>query len=317
MKATGLFTEGTYPEALKSKMISFTKNMQKSDGYFYDAQWEPYDAAWESRKNRDLMWAKSILGRFGESPVYPYPGEEAALLSVRSTLPDYLQSEEKFIKYLNSLDWSEAGIWSTGNVLSSASALIKSAGLLDTAREYIVRKQNKVTGLWGDGCTMNNINGAMKLASFFGTDFPYPDIDKMTDSVLYVLEKENLTLATSLWNPISLLDSAIKSHGKEIPFKVKYKVFSSLPDIIEKLENAAKTFKKSDGGYSSYPENSVIYLQGPRISLGLCESDMDGTTIIGVRLTESVYSILNMEKPKYFEKYKDEFISKLLAKEAY
>lgn len=305
-------TSGVYPKIYSDRVVTFTREMQYEDGFFYDPQWGTNVS--DSRRNRDLSWAKCILRRFGGSAKYSYPDQRTVLLAT-STFPEYLESQNAFIEYLDSLDWSSAGVWGTGDNLASAKTLIQGAGLYSVAQEYIKQKQNIETGLWGEGCTMDNINGAMKLSEFFDVNNPYPNVEKMVESVFKVLDSDvEFTLATDLWNPIRLINIAQASYGANLSLDLKAKTLNALPEIIEKICDRAQAFKKPDGGYSSFLYNSASNLQGSPSSLGLYESDMDGTTIIADRLMTTIYSIIGTVPPKYFAEYKDEFIKKLVNK---
>lgn len=321
LKTSGVFTasefkNGTYPAEYVEKAVNYIKSLQGDDLYFYQNIWGKDVST--TRRNRDLSFARQVLSSFGASAVYPdtVNVSDAQLLAV-DDIRDYLESEEKMKIYLDSLDWSKKGIWSTGDKLSSSKSVIASAGLLDFVREYIKNKQNTETGLWAEGCDMQNINGAMKLSSYFTKASPYPNVDKMADSVIEVLKDETkLTSSTSLWNPVELLNRAIGSYGDSLPFKTKKKITDGMEYIVDLLIKHTAKFKKSDGGYSSYSQKSSSAMMGYPASLGIEESDMDATIIIGIRLAESVYGVLDLEMPKYLSEYKDEFLSSLLAEGA-
>ena len=321
LKTSGVFTaselkNGTYPAVYKERAVDSIKSLQGDDLYFYQNIWG--EDVSTTRRNRDLSFARQVLSSFGESAMYPdtVNVSDVQLLAV-DDIRDYLESEEKMKIYLDSLDWSKKGIWSTGDKLSSSKSVIASAGLLDFVREYIKNKQNTETGLWAEGCDMQNINGAMKLSSYFTKASPYPNIDKMADSVIEVLKDETkLTSSTSLWNPVELLNRAIGSYGDSLPFKTKKKITDGMEYIVDLLIKHTAKFKKSDGGYSSYPQKSSSAMMGYPASLGMEESDMDATIIIGIRLAGSVYGVLDLKMPKYLSEYKDEFLSSLLAEGA-
>lgn len=190
LRAGGIMDAASTPQWWKDKVGKWVQSHQsEADGYFYEAFFGPYTSG--VRRNRDLQYSVGLLNRVGYKPLYKTPQErlkEAEELKAAEnaqpqatpapqktpSVPAHLQSEANFIAYLDSQDWSSKGIWNTGNKLSSESSVIKSAGLWEVANKYIVEKQNPETGLWGEGLTYNNTNGAMKLASFFDKEHPYP-----------------------------------------------------------------------------------------------------------------------------------------------
>ncbi len=121
-----------FGEEIADRFVSFAKDMQQSNGYFYHPQWTPklIDANPE-RRTRDLLNALNILEYFGASPVYDTPngikGEGTAapvamLVAPLGTdhtvavsqlvrsfedeiyIPAHLKSQSEFEKYLRTLD---------------------------------------------------------------------------------------------------------------------------------------------------------------------------------------------------------------------
>lgn len=310
-----------FNEEMQKRLINSTLDMQdEDDGYFYDPQWGK--DVFDSRKGRDLMWARFITKTFDVKPRYLLPEERIAAevkkQSDDSAIPTWLSSEKAFKAHLESLDWSTgAACYKSGSDLGTQYSVIDAAGLVDVARDFLSGIQNKETGLWGDGLTYDNTNASMKIAAFYDNEHPYPNVENMVDSVIYVLKNsQDMPTATRLWNPIQTISIAVSTYGGKLEEAQMNKIKSSMPDLIDIIITKSKELKKPDGGYASSPEGSTKWMSGPQSSLGLDESDMDGTTIMAFKFRESIYNILGIPRPKtHYLKYKEWFASELQNKE--
>ena len=301
----------TLPDWYKEKVGKWIYDHQdESDGFFYEDLWGKITSG--PRLNRDLMYSKSILRRCGLTPKYALPEERIKSEGVESnaTLPEYLQSEEKMKDYLDSLDWSQKSIWSTGQKLSTSGTLLKAAGLYDFTREYIASKQNPETGLFGDGFGWMNTNGSMKLSAFFtNPEHPYPNPELAIESVkkLYAGD-EPPTGATFIWNPFVLL-SRIIGYAGENKERLRSLLYDAGADIVNRAIDCALLLKRDDGGFAGSLTKGSKFQQGYLDGHGLrWESDLDGTLIAGQRLYDFIYTVFGVKAPNdYYAAKNDEF----------
>ncbi len=173
-----------FGEEIAGKFVSFAKNMQDPNGYFYHPQWnrDLIDKTPE-RKEIDVTYALSILEAFDASPVYDTPngvkGEViksiskltlpicidkttavAKLVSAEKDeiyIPSYLKSEESFKDYLSSLDIKNdvVGVCKTLSselplyivVDEKLAASGESYRLCDLLKNYLDRNKH-YSGLW-------------------------------------------------------------------------------------------------------------------------------------------------------------------------
>ncbi len=325
-------------EDQRARMLAYVQSMQDpDDGYFYHLD-RPKGKAALNRMNRDLGWATTyILGRYtkGEA-LYPLPSERMAAEAEanksestssetteekkeESAIPDYLKSEEAFLKYLEEL-WPTKTPYGHGDSMGALGTQAKAVGMYDVLANFIISKQDPETGLWASTpgeVSYNSTSGAMKLAGYFGgAGKQYAHYDKMIDSCIEVLlSDEYAQYIVYIWNPISCLrqvrDQLRKGEGG-LPADYMPKILDQMPEIIYKSMDKIGNFKKPDGG-SSYTQDvgseSIIDMN---IGLGLFESDVDGTgKLRGVR--SDVYKLLDMNPadPCFSQEAVDRFFENL------
>lgn len=276
-------------------------HQDESDGYFYEDLWGKTTSG--PRIDRDLNYSKGILAYCGLKPLYPTPDErlKSQDISTNTTIPEYLKSEENMIAWLDSLDWSNQRIWGTGQKISSAVQLIKAAGLDKVVYEYILKKQNPETALWGEKIDWMSTNGGMKISSFLRpAGYPFPNVDRMIDTVLELFASGiPAEHATYIWNPFVLLANAISSLPEDERKKMRAKLYANGADIVNFAVDSALRLKRPDGGFSSNIGRAQKTQQGYLYGLGFDdESDMDGTVIAGHRLRSTINGTFGIEVSK-------------------
>nr|MBQ4318030.1 hypothetical protein [Clostridia bacterium] len=119
------------------------------DGYFYHPQWGKEIT--DSRRGRDLMWAKSLCRSLDLKLPAPTADERLIMNTVNNNeeavreLPDYLKSRDAFLSYLGSFNW-EKGAYSAGSNLVAQSNQVIAAGLAPAAIEFLNSIQDTETG---------------------------------------------------------------------------------------------------------------------------------------------------------------------------
>lgn len=300
----------TLPDWYKEKVGNWILNHQdEEDGFFYEDLWGKITK--DSRLYRDLNYSQDILRSYcGIEPKYPLPTERIKEnKETAKTVPDYLIDKDKLLAYMEGLDWSYKMIWRTGHELTSSKQFMRAAGLYEVALDYIVSRQNRDTGLWGDGFGWMNTNGSMKLSGFFNEEHPYPNAEKMIESVKEIYGgKEPPTSATWIWNPFVLLSHAIGTH-KEDAEALRARLYEAGADIVNRAIDCALLMKREDGGFSSSINGAIGRVQGYLMGLGLkTESDIDGTLIAGMRLRNTIHEVFGVTPNKdYYAKFNDEF----------
>ncbi len=197
-----------FGEEIAERFVSFVKDMQEPDGYFYHPQWSP-ETVNTDRKNRDVLAALNILDSFGAIPIYDTPngvkGEGtvtpasrlvlplkdskatsvSAVVSYESEeiyIPPHLTSSTEFYNYLTSLSiLSETAtvcetLYSEIPLYIEIDKILEENGeeyrLCDILENFLERHQNSA-GLWASkGVSsyeeINELNSVIKLYNAIG-----------------------------------------------------------------------------------------------------------------------------------------------------
>lgn len=284
-----------FPEWWKAKAGGWIlEHQDEGDGFFYEDLWGKITSG--PRLYRDLTYSVSILREYCDmEPKYALPTERISGGDVSSTVPERLSSEAKMLEYLDSLDWSYKGIWSTGQKLTTERPLIDAMGLRPLVQKYIEDRQNPDTGLWGDGLGWMNTNGTMKLSGFFDREHPFPRVEKMLESVKTIYSGDPPTSATWIWNPFVAMNRAFYSLGEE-GAKLRATLYGKGAEIVNCAVDNALLLKKADGGFASGIKGAIKRQQGYLFGQGYAdESDLDGTLIAGCRLRYTIHSVFGVQ----------------------
>lgn len=326
MYATGPVPEDIMPKEIQEGFVKYASSLQdEQDGYFYHPQWGKRINA--SRQGRDLMWAKGLIGKFGGSKYkYPLPEERIkksmqAPVEKKESAPalgidERFSSREKFIAYLDSLDFDTGG-WGSGNELNAQGAQIAAAGFLDLAREYVESKQNKETGLWGKGLNYMATNAAMKISSRFNNEHPYPLFDKMINSVIHIIKNEGIPIyITDVWNPLVTINQAKSTYGglAGMSEELRKKLFDALPEIIRISVDNSLLFRKSDGAFGYNRLTGQQISQGMTVSTGANESDVNATLAACTSMRSSLWGLIEEKAPPIYKNDAEYFMNILMEK---
>lgn len=284
------------PTEIKEGIIQFLQERQDpDDGYFYDKQFGKNVST--SKKSRNLSQATGLLKRFGAKIPYPTPAERFSQprKASLSTTQDPFENEEAFRTWLLGLPWA-SNPYSAGNTVSASIELIKARGYLGIAQDYMISIQNKTTGLWGADRNFEALNGAMKIASVFNASRPYPYMDEMLESVIYIVGHENATTTAMLWNPLQLIIRAKDSYGGDFTIEQKNVLSKALIKMLDSMVTSLAAFRQPDQGYSWSPSGSSPTSQGARVSLGLKEGDVNGT-LLAMLLRRDAYLLAGKTPP--------------------
>ncbi|WP_223701482.1 prenyltransferase/squalene oxidase repeat-containing protein [Sutcliffiella deserti] len=266
------------PTNMKQRMISFYQQKQHPQtGYFFDDN--PAMKNDEVMVHRALSYTTGSLLKLGSAPLHPLP-------LVSNAAPEYVKSPESYLEKWRSIDlrnsWRGCDLLATSCVYIEEMKEEERQPFLDEAVKYLESIQDPFTGLWGEGSLYVKISGTFKLHTFYSRfNIPMPNTDKIYQSILACLRREEAHDMCYIRNPINLL-SYIKP---EIPQEEQ-------EEIIRITAANMKKLKRPDGGFSRESENSptapnVAQVKGEyypdmpepvHLSQGLYEGDMNAST---------------------------------------
>ena len=327
--------------SIVEKLGEYIYNMQAEDGYFYHVQWGTDINT--SRRGRDLSNAASILETLGIKPKYKLATEQIAdgteeiaailtsplggsvatavssvIAAAENNVPDYLSSKEKFIAYLDTLDFANNS-YSSAHQLSATSNQIRAAGLGPVAVEYLDARQNPENGFWEAEVNYESLSGFLKVSSAyqaFGGHLKH--LDKAIESVLQMIYEESDTrqiaqvynLTNSLGNAINNL---IRQNDTEMLASVRANLKANSAKIATKLYDKLLAFVRSDNTISYSPDGNGNRSQGCLVKLECVEGDIGGAALM-MGAINGYFKIMDATavKPSIYTKYDLERFNNML-----
>jgi hypothetical protein len=208
------------------------------------------------------------------------------------------KSRKELNHYLKKLNWNNP--WAAGSHFSHLLFFYKLAlqyrfisnnefdDLTDYTIQYVNQFQNKYNGGWFKGNQDERliVNGAMKiisgLLSVNKVHFKYPE--KLIDLCLGITKDYH---ACDNFNIIFVLNYASKLLNKNYR-QNEIEIFA-----INRIKKYMEYFKSNQGGFSFFPNKSNHCYYGARITKGLNEADMHGTTLFlwGIAIITQILGI--------------------------
>ncbi|WP_373232963.1 hypothetical protein [Cohnella sp.] len=265
--------------SVREKTIRYFQSKQDPmTGLFYDT--DPNMRLDDVMVGRATGYSIGALGKFGASPLYPFPKQSAAT-------PAYMESPQTLEAWLRSISLTNS--WRGCDKLSHCATYVLALSMGERAPylaelfAYLADLQHPSTGLWGNGSRYVQISGTFKLHLLYNRfGIPMQRVDHIYDSILDVLRKEHATDMCYIRNPISLLSS--------MKISIPLDEMTEIAEIT--IANMAK-LKREDGAFSreidrSPPAPNIAQVKKGEtypdmpipvpLGLGLVESDMNAST---------------------------------------
>ena len=320
------------PEELRSKIINFVSSIQdKESGFIIHPQWKDImrdgfgknpnaDKMWRSRRGRDMQWAIGLCERLKFSLPYPTAYERLDMQKnseeKSDALPDYLESRESLFAYFDTLDF-ENDAYYTGNMIAAQAKLISAAGLIDDAVEYVTKKQDPNTGLWGNKGGYAAINAYLKITAVYTeAKKPIPNTDKAIHAIVKCATTEEragtVCFQYNVWYSIINQLTSLKNCGEEEKAnEISISLLKNCTEAIRATKEKALTFKKADGSFSYTPSATADHSQGMPVAFkGENEGDINATNICTNGTARRVFEALGLldyyiplYSPEAFEKF--------------
>ena len=302
------------PLAMREQMTKFCQSLiSQTDGYIYHPQWDYNDPNWkqkDSRMGRDLAWAVDMARKFKFK--YPYPTanerlkaslEKSAKNDDKSNLAPHLRSAEALWEYLETYNWETDAYFSGNNVAAQAGQII-AAGLKDVAIDFLNKKQNPETGLWGVQGGYVGINALLKISAFYReTKAVMPNSDKAMQAAIDCITSDEecgtICYQYNAWFSVSNILEILRNIGTpeakaeaEKALKVLYK---GAPEAIRATTEKVKAFAKPDGAFSYLQKTSTGFSQKAPVSIHMTvESDVNASVIASTGTTRHMYQALEL-----------------------
>ena len=294
------------PAPMRASLLKFAKGLQDpDDGFFYHPQWGKNIIT--PRRSRDLRWATDMISRFGDKPYYPTPIDKNEDGSKSTSLPDYLQSIDKWKEYLAGFDMRNKSYWSA-NMLSSQTIQIKAAGqeFIDVLFEWLAEGQLDDNGLWEPRLNYSSVNGLMKLSLMYSNlNVCMPNAEKaMKSAITVALSNEPIIFCCQFYNPLATMGNVLenmRAHGSaDKAYMLQKILWERAADLIRITREKVLTCKRTDGSFSYNPEPRSRLSQKAPVGLGLEEGDMNATAICTTGITNNMCKILGIKRIPIF-----------------
>ena len=245
------------PEKMQKKILDFAISLQDPDGLFYHPQWGKNISP--SRRGRDFTWAKGIISELGGEYKYPLVNEQILAGGDRvKSLPEYMQSREAMIAYLDSFDIMHNS-YRMGNTVGSQMSEIRAAGYYDVCHQYYVDHQNPKNGLWQEDVCYHSVNGLMKISGMFTTAErgAFPNADKAIDSAIEVMLSDEIPKAVvdffNPWRASGMILGSLRKAGMQDEAERQLnKIREIAARLIRKTTEKMEDFIKPDGSVSYF-----------------------------------------------------------------
>lgn len=294
--------ESRFPQEI-SDAINLVKKFQKKDGKFVDPlvtklsrlprikkaikNLDPAFLSNEKVHRGETRQSISALDMFGEKANYQY-----------KNVP---QNERQIDQYLHELDWKFP--WDAGSHFSillfflQHSDLNNKENLIDYAIKWVGNLQNHENGFWYEGnpSPFQKINGAMKILTGLKAvnRMNFKHAEKIIDHCLFAANNRH---ACDNFNIVYVLKYC--HHLTEGNYNAR-EIESFMSHRLEIYKNY---YYPEIGGFSFLPNKANIWYYGAKISKGLNEPDIHGTSMFlyGIAMIAQVLKINDKLKFKEF-----------------
>lgn len=329
-KALVIKERSEIPEVMKRQIEKFVVSRQdKETGFFYHPQWpKEFTNTSPQRLGRDQSQAVGLAEDLEFKLPYltaderlekKLSGEEVEC----DTLPEFLLSKNKFLDYLQSLDWVNNAYYS-GNLMASLASCINAAGMTDVAVEYLNSIQDKETGLWGVLGGYASINAYLKITGFYcDVNRPIPNADKAAKAVLRCAttdeEPQTVCWQYNVWFSLYNIARNLLSTGSEEERKlvdvILRDILAEAPSAIRATKEKVLKFRKSDYSFSYMPNMTACNSQNMPVAIpGTNEGDVNATIICTSGILENIFNAMGIGEfmiPIYAPDAKEKFFSYL------
>ena len=322
------------PLPMREQMTKFCQSLiSPVDGYIYHPQWDYNDPNWkqkDSRMGRDMGWAVNMAQKFKFKYPYPTANErlKASLAQNKSNeektdLAPYLRSPEAFVEYLETFNW-ETDAYFSGNNVAAQYGQIFAAGLKDVAIDFLNKKQNPETGLWGVQGGYMGINALLKISGVYReAKVVLPNADKAMQAAIDCITSDEecgtICFQYNAWFSVSNILQILRNIGtpeaNAEADKALAVLYKGAPEAIRVTTEKVRRFAKPDGAFSYLQKTSTGFSQKAPVSIHLTvESDVNASVIATTGTTKYMFGALELSSffiPFYDKEDRQKFLEAL------
>ena len=311
------------PLAMREQMTKFCQSLVSSeDGNIYHPQWDYKDPEWKFvnlRLGRDLGWAHNMANKFKFK--YPYPTaaerlrakcDEGVSGDEKTDIAPRFRSAEALIEYIDGYDW-ETDAYFSGSNLSAQMGQIIAAGLSDVAIDFLNKKQNPKTGLWGVQQGYAGINALLKISGCYReAKVIMPNSDKAMKAAIECITSDEdcgtICYQYNAWFSVSNILEILRNIGtpeaNAEADKALAVLYKGAPEAIRVTTEKVKKFAKPDGAFSYLQKTSTGFSQKAPVSIHMTvESDVNASVIATTGTTRNMF--IALELADYFVPFYD------------
>ena len=333
--ASGVFdTPEEFPLAMREQMTKFCQSLiSPEDGNIYHPQWDYKDPDWKFvnlRLGRDLAWAHGMAKKFNFK--YPYPTASERLKAKsngtvseaeKADIAPRFRSAEALIEYLEGYNW-ETDAYFSGSNLSAQMNQVIAAGLGDVAIDFLNKKQNQETGLWGVQQGYVGINGLLKISGCYReAKAVMPNSDKAMQAAIECITSDEecgtICFQYNAWFSVSNILQILRNIGtpeaNAEADKALAVLYKGAPEAIRVTTEKVRRFAKPDGAFSYLQKTSTGFSQKAPVSIHLTvESDVNASVIATTGTTKYMFDALELSSffiPFYDKEDRQKFLEAL------
>ncbi len=249
------------PEWIRSGIAGFICSCEDpGNGYFYNPQWSKDSADSNPiRRARDFGWAIDLAEKLDFD--MPYFAIFSNVQNKDKILPKYLESKEKFAKYLESKNWKEKIYESIDELINQYDPIFY-AGYGEYALDFLDSIRDKDSGLWGEGYVGKETQlrcACAALNLYSALNRPLSNPMKLFELALSSFSDGGSALITAFSNRfttirliMNLLEYSTDNTADKTVREIKERFSAELPSIITMTVNELNRFQKPDGSFSYF-----------------------------------------------------------------
>lgn len=291
LKRSGAISDySSVPKWLTKRISDFVLDLRDGEsGFFYHLQWDKaFVEANSSRLIRDFNAAHNLSEDLGFHLPPLDSGRESDVNAVfESGHYSAYDTERKFLKYLNSLDWNKSAFTNASEVQAEL-RLITRRQYEDILVEFLNGKQDINTGLFSPDLSLSSRSTFSILSTIYNeTNRRIPMPELALKSILEISDRgvSDIAVLSHKWVSIcNILDSIRDFDSREEYRRAVSEVARRFPDMIADTAEHLEMFKHSSGAFSYYPGNSSNISQGMPVALPNSKEGDVNATGVAIRL---------------------------------